>query len=35
MYENKIIGQANYFQKSIGDYIPFRIKMNGPGCDKI
>ena len=26
MYDNKMIGEATYWQKNNGDFIPFRIK---------
>ena len=35
MNGNKIIGEAQYLNKSNGDYIPFRIKMTNTNCHKI
>ena len=35
MYDNKQIGAANYLKKSLGNYIPFIIKMEGIDCTKI
>ena len=35
MYDQMLIGAANYLKKNSGDYIPFRIQMKGSDCTKI
>ena len=35
MYDKKQIGEANYLKKRNGQYIPFRIRMNGTNCNSI
>jgi hypothetical protein len=34
MFANKTIGEAKYLQKGNGDYIPFRMEIEGSNCDK-
>ena len=35
MYDQKLIGAANYLQKSDQLFIPFKIRIDGADCTKI